>query len=167
MSIYHIIIDKGEDYPDDGQDRYDHIVFGKGDDILEYTVDHDAHYRSKESLETDLAFMRQVEAQCGVDGINVPERFATELESLDIENEEWEDPGPPPPRLTSLCYSWYQQPIEPGTTLKKALKQIKAWDVPDGVTWYKGGKPVGLDYVFQAEDKIEGFRRQAEKGTQS
>lgn len=176
MSIYHIIIDKGEDYPHDGEDRHDHIVTGKGDDTLEYVVDHDAHYDSKESLETDLAFLREIKANLIGDGILMPERLAREIENLTEHVQEWEPPPPPRPKETCLRYQMYQQKAEPGQSIQQVLDQTvpggrgistlrEAWNVNDQTRWYNGPTVVDADYIFQEEDQIEGFIRIAEKGT--
>lgn len=66
----------------------------------------------------------------------------------------------------TLCYGVY---VETGDLAGRSIKELRdtyggLWQMPEGVTAYKGKEQVSDDYIVQPGDRIEYYRKLGEKG---
>lgn len=169
MGIIHLVYDNGDDYPCDGDDRYKHALIVDerlpADTIQEVRVSFDEVYAAKEYVLAKLEELRNLPPHEKIYAIiNYLENELKEDEWADRQRAQAEALAAQDTQ-TSLKYGAWGVKIEPGTTLKAAIKKAAPGGrVPRGYkcTWYLNNKPVAMDYVLQQGDKIIGYKRMME-----
>jgi len=180
MPVYHIIYDNGPDWPDDGNDRYEHYVFGDGE-IIEVKLDWDKHQESREAIQADIKRLTEISAWCKDAGYDFPKRLMRRVSWLEETDEHWEPPPPPIPKediQPRINFGMFKVDVNVGDTLEDVLKlkdvrnmfgagkTLGDWlkDKSGRLGFYSEKQKVDTDFVFSGGDIVEGAIRIAEKG---